>query len=177
MCTASQEKESEKERWQWGWRFRSFGRGQLLLLADIRQDLPPCQSRLSLFQLGQGIEVEDWVTLIRRLHRLTRQDKGWANHVGCNPSQQLVSRLIGRIRETGVHGLSGDKVTPETQVLMGVSAQHKIATLSTIVFLSKRPRMHLEAILYGLSSLTHVSTCTCTMKLAGFISHAYFTAG
>lgn len=47
--------------------------------------LPP--SRVCpFFQPEQGIEVGYWVTLIRRLHRLTRRDKGWASHVGCNPS-------------------------------------------------------------------------------------------
>lgn len=68
--------------------------------------MSPSKSRLSVFKLRQRIEVPGWVTLIKRLHRLTRQDKGWPSCVGCNQSWKLVPRLIGRIRETGVPGLS-----------------------------------------------------------------------
>lgn len=153
-------------------------RGQTFVLADITTGSVSLLVAPVPFPVRTGKEVWDWVTLIRRLHRLTRQDKGWASHVRCNPSQQLVSRLIGRIRETGVHGLSVEQVTPETQVLTGVSAQHKIATLRTIVFLSNRPRKHLggNLIQHTVSVVRHVSTCTPRMRLPGFVLHAYFNS-
>lgn len=57
----------------------------MLMLADGKEE---CVSfpvlSLPFFKLRQRIEVRGWVTLIKRLHRLTRQEKGRASLAGCN---------------------------------------------------------------------------------------------